>query len=74
MVNQMHPLLNDIIAPMQSAFMLRWFITYNALIAFQCLHALSHGQNSCKSFGALKLDLTMAYDRVDWKHLEQVLT
>jgi hypothetical protein len=74
MVNQMHPLLNDIIAPMQSAFMLRWFITYNALIAFQCLHALSHGQNSCKSFGALKLDLTKAYDRVDWKYLEQVLT
>jgi hypothetical protein len=65
LVNKMWPLLNDLIGPMQSAFVPGGWITDNALIAFECLHALNHGQNSCKGFGALKLDLTKAYDRVD---------
>jgi hypothetical protein len=73
MVNRMCPLLNDIIAPMQSAFILGRLITDNALIAFECLHAINHGNNNCKNFGALKLDLTKAYDRVEWGYLRGVL-
>jgi hypothetical protein len=73
LINRMHPLLHDIIAPMQSAFVPGRVITYNALIAFECLHAISHGNNSCKNFGALELDLTKAYDRVEWEYLEGVL-
>jgi hypothetical protein len=37
----------------------------NALIAFECLHAMEQGSRKCKEFGALKLDLTKAYDHVD---------
>jgi hypothetical protein len=73
-VNRTRPLLNDIISPMQSACVLYRLITDNTLIAFECLHALNHGRHSCKNFGALKLDLTKAYDHVDWKYLERVLT
>jgi hypothetical protein len=73
MANRMHLLLNDIIAPMQSTFILGRIITDNALIAFKCLHAISHGNNTCKYFGALKLDLTKAYDRVEWGYLRGVL-
>jgi hypothetical protein len=43
------------------------------LIAFECLHALNHGNNNCKKFGTLKLDLTKAYDRVEWVYIEEVL-
>jgi hypothetical protein len=37
----------------------------NTLIAFECLHAIEQGNNKCKEFGVLKLDLTKAYDHVD---------
>jgi hypothetical protein len=73
-VNRTQPLLNDIIFPMQSACVLYRLITDNTLIAFECLHVLNHGRHSCKNFGALKLDLTKAYDHVDWNYLERVLT
>jgi hypothetical protein len=43
MVNRVRPLLQDIIAPTQSAFILGTMITDNALIAFECLHALKTG-------------------------------
>jgi hypothetical protein len=45
----------------------------NALIAFECLYAIRSSNSSCKGFGAYKLDLTKAYDRVDWGYLEGVL-
>jgi hypothetical protein len=48
-------------------------ITDNALIAFECLHAIRCGNNRSKKFGAFKLDLIKAYDRVDWKYLKGVL-
>jgi hypothetical protein len=73
LVNRLRHLLEDIISPTQSAFIPGRLITDNALIAFECLHALSHGNNNCKKFGALKLDLTKAYDHVEWVYIEEVL-
>jgi hypothetical protein len=65
MVNRLCPLLHDIISLEQSAFIPGRLIIDNTLIAFECLHAMNHGNNSCKSFGVLKLDLTKVYDRVE---------
>jgi hypothetical protein len=42
--NRLWPLLQDIITPMQSAFVSRRMITDNALIALECIHALRNGQ------------------------------
>jgi hypothetical protein len=57
----------------QSAFIPGRLITDNALIVFECLHAIKHGSKSCKRYGAYKLDLTKAYDQVDWGSLERTL-
>jgi hypothetical protein len=73
LVNRLHPLLQDLIDHVHSAFVLGRMITDNVLIAFECLHAMEQGNNKCKEFGVLKLDLTKAYDRVDWGYLEGVL-
>jgi hypothetical protein len=73
LVNRLRPLLHDIIEPTKSAFIPGRMITDNALIAFECLHALRNGNQKCKKVGAYKLDLTQAYDRVDWGFLEGVL-
>jgi hypothetical protein len=65
LVNHLRPILQDVIAPMQSAFIPGQMITDNALIAFECLHALRNGNNNYKKFGAFKLDLSKAYDHID---------
>jgi hypothetical protein len=70
-VNRLRPLLQDIIAPFQSAFIPGRLITDNALIAFECIHAIHTGSrtNVC----AYKLDIAKAYDRGGWGFLEGVL-
>jgi hypothetical protein len=46
---------------------------HNALIVFECFHAIRNRNKACKEFGAYKLNLTKAYHRVDWGYLEGVL-
>jgi hypothetical protein len=69
LVNRLRPLLQDIIAPMQSAFIPGRLITDNALIAFECIHAIQTGPVARRKFCAYKLDMAKAYDRVDWRFL-----
>jgi hypothetical protein len=43
----------------------------NALIAFECIHAIQ--RNYGEEFCANKLDLSKAYDRVDWGFLKSLM-
>jgi hypothetical protein len=54
-------------------FIPRRLITDNALRSFECLHAIRNGNNSYKKFGPFKLDLTKAYDHVDYDYLKGAL-
>jgi hypothetical protein len=69
LVNHLRGILHEVIRPTQSAFILGRMITDNALIMFEYLHAIKNGNNACKQFGAFKLDLTKAYDHVDYGFL-----
>jgi hypothetical protein len=71
--NRLRPILGDIISPEQSAFVPSRLITDNAIIAFECIHAIQRGSGGRKEFCAYKLDLSKAYDRVDWGFLESLL-
>jgi hypothetical protein len=73
LVNRMRPLLQDLISPMQSAFVPGRLITDNALMAFECIHSIQTGSAARRKFCAYKLDMAKAYDRVDWRFLERVL-
>jgi hypothetical protein len=72
-VNRLRPLLQDIISSNQSAFIPGRMITDNALLAFECLHAINTSKDGRSEFCAYKLDLSKAYDRVDWRFLNKVL-
>ena len=72
-VNRLRSLLLDLIAPNQSAFIPGRMIADNALIAFECLHAIKSNANERSMFCAYKLDLSKAYDRVEWCFLRSVL-
>ena len=71
--NRLKPLLNSIISETQSAFIAGRLIADNVLIAFELLH---HMKTSClgkKGFMALKLDMSKAYDWVEWVFLKNIL-
>ena len=73
LVNRLRPLLDDLISAEQSAFIPRRMITDNALVAFECIHYTKQEKDPSMSFCAYKLDLSKAYDRVDWVYLKQVM-
>jgi hypothetical protein len=70
-VNRLRPLLDQIISKEQSAFVPGRMITDNALIAFECIHAIQ--RNYGEEFCGNKLDLSKAYDRVDWGFLKSLM-
>ncbi|KAK3223770.1 hypothetical protein Dsin_010795 [Dipteronia sinensis] len=73
MTNRLRGFLPKIISPNQSAFVSRRLIFDNVLIAFELLHSIGKRKKGKKSFIALKIDMSKAYDRVEWGFLECVM-
>jgi hypothetical protein len=73
MVNKLRPHLHGLISENQSAFIPGRLKSDNALIAFECFHAIHCSKKEDGSFCAYKMDLTKAYDRVEWSFLEESL-
>ena len=72
-VNRLKPILKSIISETQSAFVADRLITDNILIAFESLHHMKTQCSGRTGFMALKLDMSKAYDRVEWVFLEKIL-
>ncbi|KAL0292490.1 UNVERIFIED_CONTAM: putative mitochondrial protein [Sesamum radiatum] len=71
--NRLKPWLDRIISPAQSAFVPGRLITDNVLLAFETNHFLHTHSKGRKRFMNLKLDISKAYDRVEWSFLRRVL-
>ena len=71
--NRLKSYLNSIISETQSAFIADRLIPDNVLIAFESLHHMKTGYSRKTSFMAIKLDMSKAYDRVEWAFLEKIL-
>ena len=73
LANRLKPILQEIIAPNQSAFVPGRLITDNILLAYEVNHFIQNKRNSTVGYAALKLDMSKAYDRVEWHFLEGML-
>ena len=71
--NRLKPMLNSIISETQIAFTFDRLITDNILIAFESLHHMKTSCTGKKSFMSMKLDISKAYDRVEWIFLQKNL-
>ncbi|XP_010666976.2 uncharacterized protein LOC104884079 [Beta vulgaris subsp. vulgaris] len=65
--------LPDIVTEYQSAFVPGRLITDNALIAMEVFHLMKHRSRSRRGTIAMKLDMSKAYDRVEWGFLRKML-
>ena len=69
LANRLKKLLPDIISESQSAFQSDKTISDNILVAFESLHHMKHKRVGNLGFMAMKLDMSKAYDRVEWNFL-----
>ncbi|KAL3825323.1 hypothetical protein ACJIZ3_021352 [Penstemon smallii] len=69
-VNRLKPFMNDIISESQSAFVPSRLISDNILIAYELAHYM---KRSSAEHMAVKLDMSKAYDRIEWVFVQQVM-
>ena len=73
MVNRLKPFMDGLITPFQNAFIQGRLITDNIILAREIFEFLKRKHKGKWGFGALKLDMNKAYDRVSWNFLTAVL-
>lgn len=73
MTNRLRQLINIIIYDTQSVFAPGRLISDNILIAFEANHWMRNRKKGKLGFASLKLDMSKAYDRVEWKSLEAIM-
>ena len=73
LANRLKKFLPNLITEHQSAFAKDRLITDNILVAFETLHCMKNQTSGKTVFMALKLDMSKAYDRVEWTYLETLM-
>ncbi|KAK9929437.1 hypothetical protein M0R45_026537 [Rubus argutus] len=73
LANRLKVFLPTIIAPEQSAFVPNRLISDNTLVASELAHFMHNLRRGKEGFMALKLDISKAYDRLEWHFLQRIL-
>lgn len=73
LANRMKGALAEIISPNQSAFVPGRLIFDNTMVAYETVHTMRKKSQRRKGYMAIKLDMSKAYDRVEWLYLEGMM-
>ncbi|CAM8968303.1 unnamed protein product [Rhodiola kirilowii] len=73
LANRLKEVLPRIISHSQSAFIGGRVITDNILVAHEVLHFIKGASKQKTGFMSMKLDMSKAYDRIEWKFLEKIM-
>ena len=73
LANRLKTLLPYVVSESQSAFQSDKAISDNILVAFETLHHMKIKKTGKEGFMAMKLDMSKAYDRVEWIFLEKLM-
>ena len=73
LVNRLKPIMDSIITPYQNTFIKGRNIYDNILLAHEIIDVVRKKRGRRDRFGVLKIDMSKAYDRVNWNFLKAVL-
>lgn len=73
LANRIKQLLPNVISNAQNAFVPNWLITDNTFVAFELLHRMPNKRKGKKGQMVVKLDISKAYDRVEWQFLRGII-
>ena len=73
LANRMKSVLSSIISENQSAFVLGRAITDNILTSAEIMHYLKRARQGKIGTAALKIDMSKAYDRIEWGYLKTMM-
>ena len=57
----------------QSVFLANRLIIDNVLVGYELIHSLKQKRNGKIGFATMKLDMSRAFDLVEWSFLEKVM-
>jgi len=73
LANRLKKVLPQCISGNQSAFVPGHSILDNVMVAIEVLHFMKAKTRGDDRYVALKLDISKAYDRMDWNYMRAVL-
>ena len=73
LANRLKKVLPDIIIEHQATFVKDRLISNNILVTFETLHCMKNHKSGNSGFMAFKLDMSKAYDRMEWSFLEVLM-
>ena len=71
--NRLKKILPNMISKSQSAFQSNKAISNNVLVAFELLHHMKTQKSKETDFMTLKLDMSKAYDRMEWRFFIEIM-